>query len=403
MVRKRVGAEARNFVETAPPFGTDFLSVEWPLLLECCAPHPNLERVHPHLAKQPEWDTLISLAEEHGVISQLDGVLRATNQTGIPPALQKSLRERHRAQLVFSLGMTAELFHLLAKFRSVAAEAMLVKGPVLSLRAYGDPGLRQYVDLDFLIRARDLLSATRALLESGYEGDIPVEAIEAGKIPGEYLFIKKGTRILVELHTEHTFRYFPRPLPMEEYFARRTEVDLDGKRVPALSAEDEFVLICIHGAKHFWERLMWIADVAAMVSGGTHLDWMRVKESARAVGAERMVHVALRLARELLHANLPDAIRADVEKDSATQGICARIQKWLPYAGFSPPSLLQRARFRVNMRRGWFAGPAYLLRLSLSPTEEDWVEGDEAKRSWLWDAATRPFRLFKKYGQDGKS
>ncbi len=390
-------------METAPPFGTDFLAVEWPLLLECCAPHPNLERVHSYLAKQQEWGTLISLAEEHGVIAQLDAALRTARPQTIPQDIDRALHARHRAQLLFTLGMTAELFHLLEKFRSVRAETMVVKGPVLSVRAYGDPGLRQYVDLDFLLRARDLLPATRVLLESGYEGDIPIEAIEAGKIPGEYLFTKKGTRVLVELHTEHTFRYFPRPLPMEDYFDRRTDVALDGNRVPALSAEDEFVLICIHGAKHFWERLMWIADVAAMAKGGTNLDWTKVKQSARAVGAERMVHVALGLAQSLLHTELPEVIRDDVQRDRATHGICSRIQSWLPFAGFAPPSLMQRARFRINMRGGWIAGPAYLMRLSLLPTEEDWVEGDEAKRSWLWDAAARPFRLFKKYRQDGKA
>jgi len=43
--------------------------------------------------------------------------------------------------------------------------------------------------------------------------------------------------------------------------------------VSALSVEDELVLICIHGAKHFWERLMWIADVAALISAQTAINW----------------------------------------------------------------------------------------------------------------------------------
>ncbi|GAC1635727.1 MAG: hypothetical protein NVS9B14_13330 [Candidatus Acidiferrum sp.] len=386
----------------APPFGNDFLRIEWPLLLECCTPGPSTERVSALLSASPNWPSLISLAEEHGVIAQLDAQLRKQDTDAIPPDVAKSLRERYRAQLVFSLGMTAELFQLLEKFRSVGVEAMVVKGPVLSVRAYGDPGLRQYVDLDFLIRARDLLSVTRVLADAGYEGDIPMEAIEAGKIPGEYLFTKKGTRVLVELHTEYTFRYYPRSLPIEAYFARRADVALDGSCVPALSAEDEFVLICIHGAKHFWERLMWVADVAAMASRGAPLNWETVKKSARAVGAERMVHVALRLVQNLLRTEIPAAIRADVAEDSATERICERIGTWLPYAGYAPPSLPQRALFRASMRGGWIAGPAYLMRLSLSPTEEDWVEGAETKRSWIWDAVQRPLRLMRKYGQDGK-
>jgi len=383
-----------------PPFGSDFLSVEWPLLLECCAPKPSLERIRALLGRKPKWKELVSLAEEHGVLAQLDAGVRHGG-ADIPEEIDANLRQRHRAQLMFTLSMTAELFRILEKFRGVGVESIVVKGPVLSMRAYGDPGLRQYVDLDFLIRARDLVAATRALNEFAYEGDVPMEAIEAGKIPGEYLFVRPETKLLVELHTEHTFRYFPRPLPMEDYFSRRTAVSLDGHRVPALSAEDEFVLICIHGAKHFWERLMWIADVAAMASGGMKLDWNIVKESAEAVGAERMVNVALRLVENLLHAAIPSEMQDSVTRDAAVVPICMRIKEWLPCAGFAPPSLPQRAVFRMNMRGGLIAGPAYLLRLSLSPTEEDWVEGAETKRSWLWDALSRPFRLLKKYGKDG--
>ncbi len=352
------------------------------------------------LAKNPKWRELLSLAEEHGVLAQLEAAICGAGGE-ISEEIDASLRQRHRARLMFTLSMTAELFRILENFRASGVESIVVKGPVLSMRAYGDPGLRQYADLDFLLRARDLVPATRVLNELAYEGDVPMEAIEAGKIPGEYLFLRPGTRLLVELHTEHTFRYFPRPLPMEDYFARRTDVPLDGHQVPALSAEDEFVLICIHGAKHFWERLMWIADVAAMASGGTKLDWSMVKKSAGAVGAGRMVNVALRLVENLLHTEIPGEMRDSVEKDKAAMRICERINEWLPQAGFAPPGLLQRAAFRMKMRGGLIAGPAYLLRLSLSPTEEDWVEGAETKRSWFGDALSRPYRLLKKYGKGG--
>src|SRR5262249_34702641 len=151
-----------------PPFGNDFLKVEWPLLLECCAPRTNSERLRALLEQKPGWPVLLSLAEEHGVIAQLHNRLRAHSDCLIPQEIEKSLRERHRAQLLFQLSMTAELFRLLGLFRGAGVEAIVVKGPVLSVRAFADPGLRQYVDLDFLIRASDLKAAARALINASY-------------------------------------------------------------------------------------------------------------------------------------------------------------------------------------------------------------------------------------------
>ncbi len=40
--------------------------------------------------------------------------------------------------------------------------------------------------------------------------------------------------LIVELHTERTMRYFPRPLPIEKFFERRSFVELDGREIPAL-------------------------------------------------------------------------------------------------------------------------------------------------------------------------
>jgi hypothetical protein len=57
----------------------------------------------------------------------------------------------------------------------------------------------------------------------------------------------------------------------------------------------------------------------------------------------------------------------------------------------------------MRMRGGLLTAPAYLLRLSLAPTEEDWQSGAEEKRYGFLAALRRPFRLANKYRRDGKS
>src|SRR5262245_21939627 len=271
----------------------------------------------------------------------------ATNGNGEAAGLFDRAR---RAQVFSTMPLIAELFRVFDVLAATKVQTVVVKGPVLSARAFGDPSARHYGDIDFLLRSADIDRAFDALAKAGFEPRISAEAIHAQKAPGQYVFRRPKTGCLVELHTERTLRYFPRPLPIEDFFRRKTSVAIDGRAVPALSAEDEFVLISIHGAKHFWERLMWIADIAAMVHNQRELDWSRVRQTAGDVGAERMARVALLLAERLLRVAVPEEMKREVDADSACLPIVNNVESWLPYAGEKPPALWQRALFRFQMR-----------------------------------------------------
>ena len=324
------------------------------------------------------------------------------DQGFVPANIREKLREWQRTQMVFTLSLTAELFQVLEHFTHSRVEVLVTKGPPLSVRCYGDPAIRQYSDLDLIARSRDIQRSTEIMLKLGWEAKVPLQAIHAGKFPGEYVFfLHRGSKLLIEFHTERTFRYHPRPLPIEKLFARQTRVHFDGRDVPALSTEDELLLICIHGAKHFWTRLMWIADVAALIAHQP-IDWDCALAAAREVSAERMLRVGLRLATDVLDLRLPTQIAKDVQSDVVATQMAEGIVRRLPLADSAHFALFERAAFRLRMRGGLMQGAAYLLRLSLSPTEEDWTEGAEAKRPWFLDALGRPFRLARKHGRSGR-
>jgi hypothetical protein len=300
------------------------------------------------------------------------------------------------------LRLTAELFRVLECFSSEGMGALVVKGPVLAMQAYGDPAMRAYGDLDLLVRQKDIRRATELMIAAGFAPAVPLSAIDAGKIPGQYLFSMPDSHLIVELHNDRTLRYFPRRLPLEDFFARQIRVCLDFHEAPALSVEDELVFICVHGAKHFWERLMWIADVAALVSRQTGINWESAAASAKAAGAERMLHTGLRLATDLLKAWLPEKVQAPVQADAVAARLAEQACEWLPAAGSALSGLFERALFRMRMRGGLLSAPAYLLRLSLSPTEEDWKVAAGKNRHGFLDAIRRPFRLARKYRRFGR-
>ena len=382
------------------PFSGESIANEWKLLCLCATPSALEPGTFSDAMQNLNWEILLELAEEHGVQGILATRLHNLDYLNVPTAAREKLQKQMRAQHLFTLSMTAELFRIVNDFKQAGIPTILVKGPLISLLAYEDPGVRSYVDLDLLVLHSQIFPATRRMMELGFEPDIPLNVIAAGKVPGEYLFKRPGTQQIIELHTERTFRYYPRPMPLEDLFARKREVLLDGQNVPALRLEDEFILNSIHGAKHFWERLMWVSDIAALVAVHPEIDWNLLRRYASDIGAERMIHVALQLAETLLDVPIPKQMEEEVRRDPASLRLCRQVLRWLPSAGYAPPNLGERALFRMRMRGGQLAGAAYLLRLSLSPTEEDWVEGEE-KRSWMVDAMQRPMRLLRKYWSDG--
>ena len=387
------------------PFAKDFLTRDWPLLRECCSLPQLPASIAALLRDHAPSDSLPRLAEKHGVVAQLIAGLESLDvgphqpdsPRQIPSALLPSLRDARKVQTVSALALSAELFRILDLLQNAKLDTAVIKGPSLALRAYGDAAARHYGDIDLLLRHSQVPQASQILTSAGFQAHVPPTAMLAGKTPGQYFFRRAQSGAVFELHTERTLRYFPRPLPVEDFFQRQTTLSLDGRQLPVLSAEDEFVLISIHGAKHFWERLMWISDVAAMVHRHPELSWTSVRQSAAAVGAERMLRIALLLAERLLRVPVPAEMKREVADDSACLPMVTKIESWLPYAGYDPPPLAQRALFRLRMRGHLLAGARYLTRLSLSTTEEDWSRDPQSPAASISETLRRPFRLAKKY------
>src|SRR5271170_763242 len=355
----------------------------WTALTTCCTPAVDVPLLS-EVLRAVDWPALLALAEDHGVTQLLAAAVQKLTAESVPAAARATFAERQRAQIFFTLRMSAELFRLTDLFaarfpersperfleRSVPGQhsAMLVvKGPALAMQAYGDAAMREYGDLDFLVRHADIARATQLMLDAGYQPQISLAAIEAGKIPGQYMFRQAEAKLLVELHNDRTMRYYPRALPIEKLFARSVRVPMDGREIPAPAIEDHLILICIHGAKHFWERLMWIADVAALIARHQEMRWPQALAAAEEAGAETMLHGGLLLAVNVLQVQLPREILARAKADAAARAMTEQVLQWLPAAGESSSGalergglarevhergLLQRGLFRMRMRGG---------------------------------------------------
>jgi Uncharacterised nucleotidyltransferase len=381
----------------------DPTNLEWALLLELARPTADPPRIAEVAASSMDWSTMLALAERHGLLPLATARIKKVLAGFLPSEICRELEERNRAHELFALSLTSEVFRLQQRIAAAQVETVVIKGLVLSMRCYGEAARRQYSDLDLIVRTSDMRRITQLMLDLGYVPRIPLQAIANGKIPGEYVFRRPDTNLLIEFHTEHTFRYYPRGFPIEEVFDRKAFVSIDGRQVPALALEDELVLICIHAAKHVWERLAWVADVAALVANNPGLNWRKAQSAAAEVGAERMLRVGLLLAAKLLAQPFSPEILDYLKSDPAAVRFAAQIATQLEHGRTTASGLLPRAAFRIRMRGSFLPGLYYFLRLSLSPTEDDWSAEADANRPWLLDAISRPFHLARKYSLQMKA
>ena len=83
----------------------------------------------------------------------------------VPAAILDDLRRRFRANAMSNTYPASELVQITSLFKEKRVPMIVFKGPVLARPAYGDLGLREFIDLDILeTRGRTRARLVRALI-----------------------------------------------------------------------------------------------------------------------------------------------------------------------------------------------------------------------------------------------
>ena len=249
-------------------------------------------------------------------------------------------------------------------FEAAGIPALPFKGVVLGASVYGDMTARTAGDLDVLIYYRDLLPATRILKERGYE--LKTKVLEDGSPEAEnhfeYHFERAEDGMVLELRwrLELTQPRYKRNLGMDWVWPRRRTTRLAGAEVPNFDAISELLMLCMHGSKHVWSRLIWTCDVAKLMKSEPGLDWSFAIRESRRLGLWRCLALGVLLARDLTGVQVPAEALRSFEKDRTVRNLASFLQEHVPCEpGKVPdgrvPYEVQLLGFRERSRRGLLA------------------------------------------------
>jgi hypothetical protein len=347
---------------------------EFEFLLACCAETANDERLsHLSLESQGEadWAGLARLAQRHGVVPQL--YHRLAENSSFRDSLAE-LRELYVANARQTLWLTGELLRTLKHFENRGLEALPYKGPVLAEMLYGNVSMRQFSDLDLLVRPADLPKIKALLAEQAYELGLILtlqEELAYLKSGYEYTFDSPGGRNLLEIKWQILPRFYCVDFAMPGLFARAVEIQVNGVTVRTLSHEDLVLVLCVHAAKHAWARLSWLCDLAALAKIGS-IDWVAVREQARHLGIQRIVAVTFLLAHRLLAAPLPGAIEQYVLTDFAAQAVAEEVIPLIASGAEYDTESPAYFRLTLKTRERWQDRVRFLWRLAFTPGVGEW-------------------------------
>jgi Uncharacterised nucleotidyltransferase len=265
-----------------------------------------------------DWAELIRQARHHSLMPLLaHRLLQSAHANLLPVVVRDRIRSEFQSNLLRNFGLLEEVKRILQALKGRGIEAMPYKGPALAEQVWGSFALRECCDLDFLVRPEDVGRAARVLEEIGYRREMPTPAwLDPALLrnASELQFRHLRANMLLELQ----WRPAPRTLAVNfdevQLWRNRNAAELSGITVSTPSPEDLLGLLVIHGWKHNWSKLIWIADVA-ILAGRYDLDWQQIYRSASRNGWRRILSLGLEMARRVYGA---ERFPSDVDSGIAT-------------------------------------------------------------------------------------
>jgi putative nucleotidyltransferase-like protein len=367
------------------------------LLLSCARTNASPARVRSIVGEtRIDWNYFFLLARRHAVVPLVYRHLKDL----VPAEHLQAFKKHYQENSARNVVLTAELCRLIKLFAGANIDAIPYKGPILSLFAYNDLALRRFVDLDVIVKKRDVARARELLLADDYALAKPLSNEQQKlllRTQHNLQFAKDNRQLIVELHWEVAPHLFASTVQGDALWKNLIDFELNGTTVKTFSGDDLLFSLCVHGSRHLWERLAWICDVAELIAR-VNLNWTALLERAAKADSERMFLLGLHLAEKLLDAPLPAEVKRRRDADKRLELLAANIVEHL-FNGPEHVPATSREIFKYNLgvRKSLSARARYMVHM-LRPTD-----GDIAARS-LPGALTftyylmRPFRLLFKTG-----
>ena len=232
-------------------------SPEWQLVVRASAPTPHNVDAH-----RVDWSHATAIALQQRVYPRAFAQLSRL----LPPDQRSELQAQVTRNARAALANAARTVAVVRLLEEAGVESIVLKGPLLARQLYGDLAARVAGDVDVLVPESRLLVAARALANAGYLPQTPITPASLRrmrKAEHDVAFVHPADRILVELHADIAQPHYGYRPDLGAWWEARRPTEIGDTKISVLSPEHAYLLSVLHAAKHRWNRLDLVMDLAA--------------------------------------------------------------------------------------------------------------------------------------------
>ncbi|MBA4368488.1 MAG: hypothetical protein C0403_12725 [Desulfobacterium sp.] len=269
------------------------------------------------LGTEIDWKKFINIALDNEILPSVYPILKEFNLGIIPDNIVEYFYKRFERNKQRNEVLSEELVNLNNLFSSNNIQVINYKGPETVCRLGIDISKRQFNDLYFLFRHKDISKMNDILSTAGYklwEDNARHQNLQRkdftyiktassnGKPPIRSLpnDLEEYREIRIEPHLSIVEYNLPLTIDYDGLWNRAHHIEFMGERIRTFSKEDLLFILCISGCKAKWKNLKLIRHIANTLRALPDIDLEICLERARETGGEKMLLMGFLLANELM-------------------------------------------------------------------------------------------------------
>ena len=256
-----------------------------------------------------DWSYILSFSQKHGISSLVYSNIKKHLDSKVPTAVLNSFRESSLDNSKKNLFLTSVLIKIVDELSELRIEAVPFKGAVLSQLIYKDITIREYYDLDLIVFKKDIVRVKEYLLKNNFNTQFNLTGCQEDYyLNSKYYYInftRSDNKVALDLHWDSAAPNYSFSRPLNYFYNRLDESEINNKKFQVLGTEDLFLQLCIHGTKHNFSRFNWITDIANLTVVKSDMDYDYIISEAKKLNCINILALSVSLINNLFNLEIP--------------------------------------------------------------------------------------------------